>query len=151
MNIIFDRVPLPGATISQLAGRANSLAELSQQVGPMVDAVLAAYAAADAPVGTTIAWYNGETELMSFGVGVDTPLRDPNSYGLANMVLPPVPDAIVARYIGPTQGISEAWRAMRQYFAQQGLRPAWDCRERYHLLNPGGVTDWVIELQQPIC
>ncbi len=132
------------------APRGRVRAEAGRLVGRLFDRVFAAYAACGAPTGTPIAWYDDTSGDVLVGAGLDSPLADPEAFGLTTVTLPGSDRSWVATYRGPLPGVIAAWGELAAHLEAVGDHPVGICREIYHQVSLDGSSDWVIELQQPV-
>jgi DNA-binding transcriptional MerR regulator len=142
---------LPEVRLAQMTGRVADLSELGQKIGPAFDRLVAGLTAAGVtPQSPSIAWYDGDAEGTSWGVGFATNLDSVDVEGAEVSALPASDRALTVIHRGSMATIGDTWQALATAVDARGLTAYGPCREIY-LETPMGDQDaWVTELQQPV-
>jgi DNA-binding transcriptional MerR regulator len=142
---------LPGVRLAQVTGRVADVSELGMTIGPAFDRLLGGLAAAGVPPRTpSIAWYDGDTEGTTWGVGVPTTLEAVDVEGAEVADLPAVEQAVTVIHRGSVATIGDTWQALATQVDATGLTAYGPCREVYLETPMDDADAWVTELQQPV-
>lgn len=149
---------LPAVRLAQVSGRVTDMNELGTTIGPAFDRLVGALTAAGVALQTpSVAWYDGDAEGTTWGVGFPTALESvdgvENVQGLEGPAvadLPAAPRAVTVIHRGSMATIGDTWQALATTVDASGLTAYGPCREVY-LETPMDDQDaWVTELQQPV-
>ena len=158
---------LPAVRLAQLTGRVSDTGELGTTIGPAFDRLFDGLSKAGLPPRTpAIAWYDGDADGTTWGVGVPTGLESmpveriedgadgsdgsDGSDGIEVAELPAVERAVTVVHRGSMATIGDSWQALATRVDGTGLTAYAPCREVY-LETPMDDQDaWVTELQQPV-
>lgn len=142
---------LPAVRLAQASGRVADVSELGATIGPafdrLVDGLTTAGVTLQAP---SVAWYDGDAEGTTWGVGFPTALDEIDVAGAEVADLPAVDRALTVIHRGSMATIGDTWQALATAVDATGLTAYGPCREVY-LETPMDDQDaWVTELQQPV-
>jgi DNA-binding transcriptional MerR regulator len=143
--------PLPEMRLVQMTGRVADTSELGRQIGPAFDRLVGGLTASGVTLQSpSVAWYDGDAEGTTWGVGFPTALESVDVEGAAVSALPACQRALTVIHRGSMATIGDTWQALATTVDAQGLTAYGPCREVY-LETPMGDQDaWVTELQQPV-
>ena len=142
---------LPEVRLAQMTGRVADMSELGQKVGPAFDRLVSGLGAAGVTLQSpSLAWYDGDAEGTTWGVGFPTALESVDVEGAEVSELPACDRALTVIHRGSMATIGDTWQALATTVDARGLRAYGPCREVY-LETPMDDPDaWVTELQQPV-
>jgi DNA-binding transcriptional MerR regulator len=146
---------LPAVRLAQVSGRVADVTELGTTIGPAFDRLVGGLTAAGVSLQTpSVAWYDGDTEGTTWGVGFPTALESIDHVegvdGAEVADLPAAPRAVTVIHRGSMVTIGDTWQALATAVDAAGLTAYGPCREIY-LETPMDDQDaWVTELQQPV-
>jgi DNA-binding transcriptional MerR regulator/effector-binding domain-containing protein len=143
---------LPAVRLAQVTGRVTDMSELGTTIGPAFDRLAAGLSAAGVALqAPSVAWYDGDADGTTWGVGFPTALDSIDHVPDAEIAdLPAAPRAVTVIHRGSMATIGDTWQALATAVDATGLTAYGPCREVY-LETPMEDQDaWVTELQQPV-
>jgi DNA-binding transcriptional MerR regulator len=143
---------LPAVRLAQVSGRVAEVTELGTTIGPAFDRLVGSLTAAGVAIqAPSVAWYDGDAEGTTWGVGFPTALESVDHVEGAMVAdLPAAPRAVTVIHRGSMATIGDTWQALATAVDAAGHTAYGPCREVY-LETPMGDQDaWVTELQQPV-
>lgn len=148
MELEFIEKELPELRLLQLSTTASEQSEIGAQVGPMFAQLDRLMQCCGQTLEGPIAWYAGEGDGVRVNVGCCNSCEPAGDATVETLVR--APRAVTTVYRGSMDHIGEAWQALAAHVQQAGLDFAGPCREVY-LHTTGPQSEWVTELQQPVC
>ncbi|WP_207556022.1 GyrI-like domain-containing protein [Intrasporangium flavum] len=142
---------LPPVRLVQTTGRVAHLSELGPTIGPAFQRLTGGLARAGVHVGPeSLAWYDGDADGTTWGVGYPTSLETVDVEGAEVGDLPACERALTVVHRGSMATIGDAWRGLGEAVAARGLTGYGPCREVYLETPMDDPEAWVTELQQPV-
>ncbi|WP_323097333.1 MerR family transcriptional regulator [Intrasporangium sp. YIM S08009] len=147
----FVEKALPPLRLAQITGRVADVSELGGQVGPAFDRLTRGLTAAGVPTGLpSFAWYSGDAEGTTWGVGYTTSREAVEVEGAEVSELPGCDRALTVIHRGSMATIGDTWQALATAADSRGLTTYGRCREVYIEAPMDDQDRWVTELQQPV-
>ncbi len=145
----FEETSLPAQRVAQRSMDVETMAGVSERLGPIFDQVRGLLDAAGAhPSGDPLALFVPDGDGAKISAGFPTEAAE--VAGAEIVEVPAVDRALCHVHEGTVEELGAAWGRLFAELAARGQTAVPPAREVYRQTPPDHLEAWVVELQQPV-